>query len=70
MKICTYILHISPKGPLPAPISKHEEEHTENNAGHANVDANHNAAKRALYTPAVTLSFLSCSKENDYYTLI
>ncbi len=69
-RICTYILDISPNGPLPAPISKHEEEHTENDAGHANMDANHNAAHRALYTPAVTLSFLSCSKENYYCTLM
>lgn len=62
-------MHISPNGPLPAPISKHKEEHTENDAGHANVDANHNAAHRTLYTPTVTLSFLSCSKKHDYYTL-
>lgn len=33
------------------------------------MDANHNTADRVLHTPAVTVSFLSWTKEHDHYTV-
>lgn len=39
---CAYKVY---DGLLPAAISKHEEEHAENDASQANVDAYHNAAE-------------------------
>lgn len=54
-----YINHRS-NGPLPATISKHEEEHTEDDAGHADVDANHDATQRALSVSARAQGFPFC----------
>lgn len=39
---------------LPASVSKHEEEHAEDDAGGADVDANDDAAQRSFSVPALT----------------
>lgn len=39
---------------LPATVSEHEEENTEDDAGGANMDADDDAAQRGLSIPALT----------------
>lgn len=40
---------------LPAAVSKHEEQHTEYDAGHADVNSDHYTPQRTLTVSAVTL---------------
>lgn len=47
---------------LPATVSKHEEENTEDDTGGADMDADDDAAKRCLSISAPTQTFLSWNK--------
>lgn len=47
---------------LPATVSKHEEENTEDNAGGADMNADNNAAQRGLSIPALTQTVPSCKQ--------
>lgn len=45
---------------LPAAISKHEEDDAEDDAGGADVDADHDAAQRGFAVPALARRVLTC----------
>lgn len=51
---------------LPATVSKHEEENTEDDAGGANMDANNDAAQRGLSIPALTQTVPTWKQTQHY----